>query len=109
MSRHEYAVLMATTLDRLLFGARPYWGPEPGAIHVTAIRAPIDRPFRSLIPLLRGRPGPRMLQNGYVSHNADCVRMAFEGSFVLDGQDYQARRTQPITLSEGGRALFLSC
>ena len=101
--------MMATTLDRLLFGTQPYWGHEPGAIHVTAVRAPIDRPFRSLVPMLRGRPNSRMLENGYFSRNANRVRLAFEGSFVLDGQDYQARRTRPIQLSEGGRALFLSC
>lgn len=105
----EYSALMASTLDRLLFGSRPFWGSGPGPIRMTMVRGPADRPLRSLLPLLRGRPDERMTHAGYLSRNADRIVFAFDGQFVIDGEIFEARRDRPITLSDGAPVEFLRC
>lgn len=109
MRRDHYAVLMATTLNRLMLGARPFWGAEPGAIRTTLVRAPADRPLCSLLPLLRGRPTARMNRAGYISCNAERVRFALDGPISVDGEIREARRERPVVLSDGGSAVFLRC
>jgi hypothetical protein len=106
--RHEScAALMATTLERLIFNSRPFWGKGSGAIHTTLVRAPVHRPLRSLLPLLRGRPTAHMNQGGYVSRNVNRLRLVLEGRFMIDGEIHHARRERPIILSDGGTAAFL--
>jgi diacylglycerol kinase (ATP) len=105
----DYSAIMASTLDRLLFGARPFWGSGPGPIRTTLIRGPVDRPLRSLLPLLRGRPSARMARSGHLSRNAERVSLAFEGRYLIDGEIYLAERDRPVTLSDGGQVQFLRC
>jgi hypothetical protein len=105
----DYSMLMATSLDRLLFGARPFWGTGPGAVRTTLVRGPADRPLRSVLPLMRGRPSLRMARSGYVSRNAERLVIGFDGRFALDGEIYPVERERPITLSDGGPVRFLRC
>ena len=49
------AFLFASTLDRLLFGMRPYWGREEEPLHITFVRQKPKHPLRSLWALLSGR------------------------------------------------------
>lgn len=103
----DCSVMFASTLQRLLFGATPFWGAGPGPIRTTLVRGPVDRPLLSLLPLLRGRPLQRMERSGYISRNADRVMFAFDGPFAIDGEIYQVSRARPITLSDGGAVEFL--
>jgi hypothetical protein len=107
MCHESCAALMATTLERLIFNSRPFWGRGSGAIHTTLVRAPVHRPLRSLLPILRGRPTAHMNQSGYVSRNTDRLRLVLEGRFMIDGEIHHARRERPIILSDGGTATFL--
>jgi diacylglycerol kinase (ATP) len=43
-----YAFLFASTLDRLLFGMRPYWGQEEESLHITFVRQKPKHPWYSL-------------------------------------------------------------
>ncbi len=105
--RDDYCAVIASTLDRLLFGARPFWGGGRGPIRVTLVRGPADRPLRSLLPLLRGRPTERMRRSGYLSRTVDRIELAFNGQFVIDGEFRQACPDRPIRLSDGGAVTFL--
>jgi len=91
-TREAVVFCMATTLDRLLLGARPYWGEEDEAIHFTHIRSGARRLPFALLPLFRGRGG-RLLtaDRGYSSRNARRLELHFDGPFVLDGELYSAR------------------
>ncbi|HXV23874.1 MAG TPA: diacylglycerol kinase family protein [Alphaproteobacteria bacterium] len=103
-----YSVVMASTLDRLLFGARPFWGMGAGPIRATLVPAPVDRPLLSILPLMRGRPTERMIGSGYVSRNFQRITLAFDGPFAIDGEIRQASRERPLRLSDGGTVEFLS-
>ena len=46
--------------------------------------------------------------NGYYSHNADRIRIAMDGKWVLDGELYAARLSDgPVTISNGGDVTFV--
>lgn len=109
MRSNDYCLFMASTLDRLLFGARPFWGAGTGPIRATLVRAPADRPLLSLLPMMRGRPSERMTRSGYVSRNAQRIALAFDGPFAIDGEICQASRERPVRLSDGGSVEFLRC
>jgi hypothetical protein len=80
-------LLLATTLDRLFLGMRPYWGTGAGALKATLVerRAPA---FVTKVPrLLRGRPDHIMTAaRGYHSGRVDGLALGFRGSYTLDGE-----------------------
>jgi hypothetical protein len=80
-------LLLATTLDRLFLGMRPYWGSGAGALKTTLVerRAPA---FLVRVPrLLRGRPDRSMTpQLGYHSGRIGKLTLTFDGSYTLDGE-----------------------
>ncbi|MDQ3187063.1 MAG: acylglycerol kinase family protein, partial [Pseudomonadota bacterium] len=63
-----YAFLFASTLERLLFGMRPYWGQEEEPLHITFVRQKPKRFLRSLLALLSGRGESLKEQDGYHSY-----------------------------------------
>lgn len=87
--RQPYMAILASVLDRLLLGARPYWGAEPAPIHATAIRARPARLVRSMLPVLRGRGAGLRAEDGYASANLQSLSMKLEGPFVVDGECYE--------------------
>jgi hypothetical protein len=81
-------LLLATTLDRLLFGLWPFWGKGTGAIHLLDIDAPARRLMAALFAVWLWRPRPWMLQEGYRSARAGRIRLQLEQPFVLDGDQF---------------------
>ncbi|MGI9625365.1 MAG: diacylglycerol kinase family protein [Longimicrobiales bacterium] len=88
---HQGALCLVTSLERLLFGTRPYWGTGPGPLHFTLVEAEADGIWRNLPRFARGRAGRRMSEDrGYFSQNASVVELTFEGPFVVDGELFEA-------------------
>lgn len=87
--RQPYLAIMASVLDRLLLGARPYWGTEPAPIHATAIRTRPTRLLRSLPRVLRGRGERLRAEDGYTSANLSSLSLTLEEPFVIDGETYE--------------------
>jgi hypothetical protein len=81
----SFLLLMASTLHRLLLGARPYWGMEAAPMHVTSIRAQPRALWRSLPRLLTGN-GRGLDQRDYRSRNLRALTLECGGDFVLDGE-----------------------
>lgn len=80
-------LLLATTLDRLFLGIRPYWGSGTGALKATMVERRA-RGFLSRMPrLLRGRPDETMTPAlGYHSGRVDRLSLTFHGPCTLDGE-----------------------
>jgi hypothetical protein len=102
-------LLLATTLDRLFLGMRPYWGAGAGALKTTLVerRAPA---FVTRVPrLLRGRPDRSMTpQLGYHSGRTEGLTLTFDGSYTLDGELFgNAGDTIDISATEPVRFLPL--
>jgi diacylglycerol kinase (ATP) len=86
-AQHDTLILAVSTLSRLAFGMRPFWGEGPGDIRLTLVERHCRHFGRTFPTLLRGRPGRHALPgNGYHSHNAGQLELAMSGQLNLDGE-----------------------
>lgn len=100
-------LLLATTLDRLMLGLRPFWGEGRGAVRWLDVLAPPRRLVAALWAGGRGRPRPWMPAAGYCSGRAERLRVALDGSFVLDGEVFEPG-PGGLLLSAPDRVAFIS-
>ena len=106
VSRTDTFVLIST-LDRLFFGMRPYWGTEDGPLRYTAVATRPRRLMRVMFSLLRGKKSPHAIPKyGYTSHNLREIRLETESEFTLDGELFEAGEGA-VTVTSAGPALFL--
>ncbi|MDX2479026.1 MAG: diacylglycerol kinase family protein [Desulfuromusa sp.] len=99
--------VLISTLERLFFGIRPYWGREDGPLHYTAVGAAPKYLLR-IIPSLFSWQKNRYAKpdNGYFSHNVYELRLELEGDFTLDGELYAVGQG-PLTIEAAGPIKFL--
>jgi len=101
----SYSVLMASTLEKLTLGAKPFWGNGSG-LPLTAVQAPPPRLFANILPLLFGNT-KRPKSPGYESLKDESYEITYTGQVTLDGELYEAQSSRPIRLSSGGEVQFL--
>lgn len=102
-------LLLATTLDRLLLGARPFWGGVDGPLKATAVEARAPGFLRRLPRLLRGRADAGMTsEHGWHSARTDAMDLAFDGAYTLDGELFRSHgATMRVSVSPEIRFLVL--
>jgi diacylglycerol kinase (ATP) len=109
LHRGAFAFLFASTLDRLLFGMRPYWGQEQEPLHVTFVRQQRKHPLRSLMQLLSGRGDVLKEKNGYYSRNTQALELLVDDVYVVDGESYRATGGDgPLRITAAGPVSFLA-
>jgi len=107
LHRGSFSFLFASTLDRLLFGMRPYWGQEQEPLHVTFVQTQRKRPLRSLLQLLSGR-GALEEKNGYHSRNTRVLELLIDDDYIVDGESYRAgSEGGPLRITAVGPITFL--
>lgn len=111
VDQRDCLLVFVTTLDRLFLGLRPYWSSKPGGLHYTAVGARPRHLLRVLPFLLRGRPSRHGIpEHGYVSHNAEEIKLGVSGGFMLDGELLGKRHGQEtVVLDNGGHMAFVRC
>jgi diacylglycerol kinase (ATP) len=108
LHRGTFAFLFTSTLDRLLFGMRPYWGQEQEPLHVTFVRQQSKRPLRSLFQLLSGRGDLLKEKNGYHSCNTTVLELRMDDVYIVDGESYRATSQDgPLRITAAGPISFL--
>jgi len=102
-------LVFVTTLERLFFGLRPYWGTENGPLHYTAVFGRPRHLLRALPYLLRGRKcRSGTPEHGYFSHNVNELRLTLDSAFALDGELYTPdSRLGPVVVKNAGPVSFL--
>jgi len=100
-------VVLATTLDRLVVGSRPFWNQGAGDLRYTEIAFPPHRLFRQLPKLLWGKPERRFSDPGYHSRGAREVCLTMDCPFTLDGQFFEPDPEKPLRLTAPETARFL--
>lgn len=105
----EYFILLASTLERLFLGLRPYWGRCDGGLYYSAIGADPRHPLRAIPPLFWGRPGRHATpENGYWSSKLQELVLELDGTFTIDGELYPLQRVQgPLRVSHTMPLTFL--
>ena len=105
---HDVLILAVSTLHRLFFGMRPFWGAGPGRLRMTLIEQHCTRFLRTFISIVRGRPNRNAVpQSGYLSHNADRIQLSMDGGLNIDGEIIHARGAVSIDTTESLRFLRL--
>ncbi len=101
---HEALILAVSTLERLAFGMRPFWGEGSGALRLTLMEQGCSRFARTFTSIARGKPSRNAVPaQGYFSHNADRVQLWMEGEVNLDGEilpvhgQLEISATEPLT------------
>ncbi len=100
--------LVASTLDRLIVGARPYWGDGEGPIHLTLVEREAQGLFRHVPRLALGRAGDRLTpERGWHSHDTPRALLALDGPFIVDGELHLATSAAaPLELTASRVARF---
>ena len=99
-TQYDTLILAVSTLQRLSFGMRPFWGRQPGAIRLTRMEQGCTRFARTFFSIIRGHPNRNAVpQSGYRSHNADRLHLAMAGKINLDGELVEVGESAQISAS----------
>lgn len=83
----ELMLAMASSIDRLFLGMRPFWGREAAPIRTTWIKSKAHRISRTAPGILRGKPSANAtVENGYRSQNVHEFVMQLDAGLVIDGE-----------------------
>ena len=102
----SYVAVIATTLQRLFFRLRPFWGEGPGVIRVTTVASGTRGLGRALPRILRGHP-PAAATPGLDSRNAEDARFRLDCDIVLDGELFGPRPDRVVRLTAPEHVEFL--
>jgi hypothetical protein len=106
IAQGDQLALLATTLEKLVLGARPFWGGRDGDMRVSVFGYPPPFLIRWLPFVLYGGEGRRM----HESMKSLCLE-AFEvetsSGFVLDGEPFEPPREEPLRVSRGADFTYL--
>jgi diacylglycerol kinase (ATP) len=93
-------LLLATTLDKLVLSAKPFWGGATAPLRVTTMPYPVPNIPRWIVPTLYGsemRKGPP----GATSTACKACDVTCPTSFVIDGEFYDPPTDESLRLECG--------
>ncbi len=96
----QHLLMLATTLEKLTLGTKPFWGGKQGPIRATIIPYPVPFLPRWLLPTLYGgetRKGPP----GTVSFSTSELEVGSRVSFVLDGEFFDSPGNETLRVETG--------
>ncbi len=103
----ERVFTLFSTLERLIFGIRPYWGTQPGPIRATLVRGGAERIASTLPRILAGRaPAFATPEHGYVSANVSRVEMRVDCEVTVDGELFPVEPDAAYTITAEERVPF---
>jgi hypothetical protein len=102
----EQLLFLATTLDRLVLGMRPFWGGKSAPLRATLIPYPVPRLIRWLWPAMYG-PEDRVMPPGSISLSARTLDVWSPTSFVIDGEFFHPPQTGPLRIEAGPEFTYL--
>jgi diacylglycerol kinase (ATP) len=102
---HEHAsgqqlLMLATTLEKLVLGARPFWGGGKGPIRASVFPYPVPSVARWLLPIMYGSEDRRM-PPGAVSFSASSLDVSSPVSYVIDGEFFDGPADRPLKVETG--------
>ncbi|MFO1034690.1 MAG: diacylglycerol kinase family protein [Hyphomicrobiales bacterium] len=93
-------LLLVTVLDRLMMGARPFWGSKNAPLRLTRVAYPPPNPLRWTLPLLYGGEA-RRAPPGADSRAAKCIRISGPTDYALDGEFVNVRAGEALEIETG--------
>jgi diacylglycerol kinase (ATP) len=93
-------LFLATTLDKLVLGSRPFWGGKTGPIRATGIHYPVLHPLRWIWPALYGSEH-RSMPDGAISFCATTLDIWGSTPYVMDGEFFNPPPSSPLHVETG--------
>ena len=105
-------LFIASTLERLLFKSRPFWGVEDAPLRASWVGYPAPHFARLCFRLMAGGNLANLSKTAYPppayrSVNARSLSLKITESVVLDGEFYTPLPDQPLCLSTTPKARFV--
>ena len=95
-----HLLMLATTLEKLILGTRPFWGGKTGAIRSTVFPYPVPSIPRWLLPIMYGSEA-RKSPPGSSSFCAEHLAIATPVSFVIDGEFFEPPENEALRVETG--------
>ncbi|MDP6979881.1 MAG: diacylglycerol kinase family protein [Myxococcota bacterium] len=106
--RGEFYLGIASSLDRLFSGMRPFWGEGAGGVKFSTIAADAHRIPGALAGILRGKPRSYVTEeNGYTSRNARRVELCLDCGFTVDGELFDPEPGRRVELTADHTVQFV--
>ena len=102
----DQLVFLATTLESLILGAKPFWGRQNGEMRITTVDFPPPNIPMNILKVMYGIPS-RNLPAGCRSRPATSVEITTGSSFVIDGEFFDPPRDKPLRLELGHKFSYL--
>jgi diacylglycerol kinase (ATP) len=106
-SKVERLLVLATTLDRLILGSRPFWNYDGEPIRYTSISYPPVALLRSAPKLLYGWRRQALSPEVYDSQGADRIAVRLDAPFTLDGETFEPAPGRPLIITAPDRVRFV--
>lgn len=96
----DQLLYLATTLEKLILGTRPFWGGKKGPLRSTILPYPPPNVFRWSLSLMRGSED-RKVPEGCLSFCEARVEIETDCAFVIDGEFFEAPVGEPLIIETG--------
>jgi diacylglycerol kinase (ATP) len=97
---------LATTLDKLILGTRPFWGGKSGPIRVTTFPYPVPNIPRWFLPAIMGGEN-RTAPPGATSHAVSVCSIETPAEFVIDGEFFDAPEGAALRIESGPEFTYI--
>ena len=102
----DQLLIMATTLESLILGTRPFWNRGDGAIRCTTIPYPVPSVLRWILPVMYGGEN-RQSPPGCRSFTASAMAIRSASRFVIDGEFFDPPAGEPLRIETGPLFSFI--
>jgi diacylglycerol kinase (ATP) len=99
-------LFLATTLDSLVLGARPFWGGRTSPMRVTGIPFPVPHFTRWVWRGLYGSE-QRQMPEGAVSFCASTLEVYGSTPYVMDGEFFDPPQNLPLRVETGPDLIYI--
>jgi hypothetical protein len=100
-------LVLATTLDRLMLGSRPFWSYDGLPIRYTSIAYPPERLVRSAPKVLYGWQRHTLRPEIYHSQGAWRIAVRIGTPFTIDGEMFLPSPDRPVVITAADHARFV--
>ena len=94
----KQTLFLATTLSRMSFGLKVFWGKGEWAIRYLSVPFPAFRWLFAIWPILRGRPTAWMIKHDYQSGRTGKIVVGINCPSFFDGEEIPVSDVHPIEL-----------
>lgn len=99
-------LVLATTLDKLVLGSRPFWSTHGRPVRFTSIAYDAPGIVRQARRILYGGD-ERDLPAGFDSLGAERIELTLDGPFTIDGQFFDPTPGRPLILTAPDTVRFV--